>query len=478
MAITWSPYGSTALPTFGENDIRYNTQTQNPNWGMTENSPQFLGTNGWSLNNPYENTNMNDVWLQQNNVPDWFHNSTNVSWEGDQNTGPTLKFKTADKEGTTVPYKLVNGQWTPQMEQVGTKTWDTNSSEQNKWLAIMAAAMAGGAGVGMMSGAAPSGIGGLTSGMEMSSLGGGALPGAAASGGASIPWAGPIGMGEALGGGMFGIPATAAPAAAAAGSTIPSWLQSAGTKLAGSGLSSVLGSLTGGGGSNFVEKEGGGGNILDSILGKSGNMGLLDMLGAYYSSKSNEKLGDEYTKLWNQMQTNAAPFMQQLQQSYANPNSYWESPEYKALQGIEQNRIERQKAKAGTNSNPSDLAVLLQQHAAKNIDEYRKGLQTSVDSTQRQLAAFAPFMISGLQNSTGSLAPWFASASGMNTGAKSGGIDINSILKGVGNLLGTGESSPLPPSFDFGTRSQDGTFWAGEGLNDWDAITSLIDYGP
>ena len=79
MAISWQQYGSTALPTFGENDIRWNTQTQNPSWGMTDNQPQYLGTTGWSLNNPYENTSMNDVWLQQNNIPDWFHNSTVVS---------------------------------------------------------------------------------------------------------------------------------------------------------------------------------------------------------------------------------------------------------------------------------------------------------------------------------------------------------------------------------------------------------------
>jgi hypothetical protein len=388
---------------------------------------------------------MNNTWLQQNNVPDWFHNSTNVSWEGDQSTGPVLKYKTADKEGSSVPYTLQNGQWVPQLDKVKTSFWDTNSSEQNKWLAIMAAGMAGGAGMSMLPGA---NIASLIP--EAASFGGAGTAGAVGGAGAAagIPWAGPVGMADAMGGGMFSIPGTVGAAGAAGGATsgLPSWLSSLGSKFGGTALSSLASGLfqDTGNPSAGGSKTGGLGGALGGALGSltGGGSNLMDLLGAYYSSRSNEKLGDEYLKIWNQMQGNAAPFMNRLQDTYKDPGSFFAGPEYQALARVASNKFARQGAKAGTNANSIDDELLMQDHAAKWMDDYRKGLQGSVDSTQRQLAAFAPFMISGMQNSYGSLSPYFSMLGGANSNlsniGKSAGTSIVDLIKSIWGNDGSG----------------------------------------
>jgi hypothetical protein len=151
MAISWSPFGNTAFPTFGADDIIYNAPQMN-DYGE-------LNGGGWGLNNPYANTTLNDYWLKQQGIPDWMHNSSNVAWEGDaDNFG--LKFKTADKEGTVVPYKrTADGGWAPDMSKISKQEWDTTGIDKEAWLVMAAAAAALGGTAAGFGAAAESGAG-------------------------------------------------------------------------------------------------------------------------------------------------------------------------------------------------------------------------------------------------------------------------------------------------------------------------------
>jgi len=219
MAITWAPFGNTAFPTFGADDVAY-TAPQMNDYGE-------LSGGSWGLNNPYANTTLNDYWLQQNNIPEWMYNSSNVAWEGDaDNFG--LKFKTADKEGTVIPYmRTADGGWAPDMSKLRTQEWDSTGLDKEAWLVLGAAAGAlGGPAFGLGAEGA-SGLGAAAESFPVASYGavnGTALPAfEAASMGASIPWAGPVGMAEATAGSFFPL---AGEAAAASMSGWPAWMQS------------------------------------------------------------------------------------------------------------------------------------------------------------------------------------------------------------------------------------------------------------
>jgi hypothetical protein len=106
---------------------------------------------------------------------------------------------------------------------------------------------------------------------------------------------------------------------------------------------------------------GGMGSLLDLISGYMGNKNLKD-----YAGNAKEPYSDAVGR--------QKPFLDQLLASYQDPNTFYNSNQWKGLESVYQNSIDRDAAKSGRLANPTDREVLLQQHAMKGLEDYRRGL--------------------------------------------------------------------------------------------------------
>lgn len=72
----------------------------------------------------------------------------------------------------------------------------------------------------------------------------------------------------------------------------------------------------------------------------------------------------------------------QLRQSYENPASYLQSPEYQAAQDIVHNKLQRSDAAGGRLANDIGRQTTLQNHALSSLGQYRQGLSGIVGQNQ------------------------------------------------------------------------------------------------
>lgn len=393
-----------------------------------------------------------------------FDQNSNFNWtprEGSDNLW-NLMVKSGDKEGSQVAYGLKDGYYQPIEGSQASQYWDTNSSFQNSSLLKMLA-LAVGANMIPSGGPVP---GTETAGATLGGTGGSLpagfdsmgqlLQGASTTGG--TPLVNGIGTGFGGVGATTGTMGSILPTSAAVGGlgAIPG----VGTALDMGGIANYLGGPgagmpTGGG----APPTGGGSgtqspSILDSIKqlfggGGSGGTGgtggtgtggqnfsnLANLLSAWYSRNAMSGYSDEMRNLATAMQNQANPYMQKLEQSYTDPNAYFNSPDVKARLELESNRLTGIDAQKSRLSNPIERDMLLQKYSAKDIGDYRSGLQNSIRSV------YTPDSIAKLYGTA------FA-----NDAAK------NSALVGAtGNWLAGGG--------------------AGQNTNVWDQISGAIDAG-
>lgn len=265
-------------------------------------------------------------------------------------------------------------------------------------------------------------------------LGAGAA-GGAFSGGAAVPGAGTglestAGLVE-LGQGGAGFTGSTA---ATGGATSLSALPGAGSSLTSGSflemlkeygpkaLELVAGGGTGGanGGSN-----GRGTNLLDLVAGYMGNKNLKD-----YAGNAKEPYSDAVGR--------QKPYLDQLLASYQDPNTFYNSNQWKGLESVYQNQIDRGAAKTGTNANPTAREVLLQNHAMKSLEDYRRGLTQAAGITNP--AAFLNPYSEGIkaEASAGSQAGLNAALGRMRTGGGTAD-DFKNIIKTISDAGSTAE---------------------------------------
>jgi len=444
----YTDFGGYRLPTFTADQLQWNAPSLQAGGGgdgdvqnhwMNPSTLSFLGqydpsisnySNGsnWALAPMYEMKNGDYGAYQDTATKDFF----------------TGMLKTGDKEGTIFKYGLQDGQYIP-LEELGKQKWDSNfrgaslAAIAAATIATMGAASAGylGAGaqgaMGGASGAAgggaagtggwagmglvdasaaglPASSGGWWGAAEgLGSLGGGSSLGNLA--GFDAPW--PTGMTEGLGGGGAGLgnlggfdapwPSGISPGTSPSST---SWLD---ILKKGSG---ALSSLTGNSGSS------------------GGNSGLLDLLSAAYSANRNRDFADKLMEPYNYYRDQQNPFIDMLKKSYTEPDSFYGSNQYQGLKDVYQNQIDRTAAKQGRLSNPTDREVLLQKHAMSAMEDYRKGLATSVGATSPMQAL--QMYGTGAGYDSFSNTPFFGAA-GYNGGTKS----VTDILGSLGKLGST-----------------------------------------
>lgn len=69
--------------------------------------------------------------------------------------------------------------------------------------------------------------------------------------------------------------------------------------------------------------------------------------------------------------------MDRLEQTYDDPNSFLEGPEYQATQRTVANELQRSDAARGMNANSLPREQKLQDYAMRSMANYRQGLQTA-----------------------------------------------------------------------------------------------------
>lgn len=329
----------------------------------------------------------------------FYQNTNNYEWSFDPTTGaPSVRIKSGDKTGTTVKYvQDASGNWVPDYSQQANAKWDTNKLHEGLVGALSPIAIglggyalasaAGVAGAGAAGGASGA-TGGLTAAeaAALSSEAAGGITGIGAGGTTAAEAAAaaglPVGMTEGagaasglveLGGGGAGYTGSVAPVGGATSTTaLPSSSIFGGMDF--TELVTKYGKDAAGLIQQFAQSSGG-------QAGQNGQGGgILDLLKAYYDSQQNKDLSGNLKAMYSDALGRQQPYLQQLLASYQDPDSFYKSNQWKGLESVYQNQIDRKAASTGRMANPTDREVLLQAHAMKGLEDYRTGLRGSISA--------------------------------------------------------------------------------------------------
>lgn len=365
--------GNTQLPTINASDILFRpeeTRWVNPDTesgGWQETLP-----NRWEWASP-------DVRSRYS----WFGTPRTDSvtfLPGDDPNSFYAQIKSADKQGTRVRYVKQGNEYVPLPETSGNVGWDTNSgfSDILPALAVMAPAIAGIIAPGLFGGAAgAAGAEAAASGLP-ASLGGieGVIGGATAAPNLMTG----LGTGFAGTSAMTGTLPSILPGLAAGG---------AAAGVAGSiGIGDILRGIN-----TVGDAVGGIGDLVNpggDNVGRRAS-GLPGLLSALYGNYANRMYAGDLRSIAGTMQQLADPYLQKLRESYENPEAYLNSPEMKAVLGLEANKLAGIDASQGRLSNDINRTALLQKLAQSRLGDYRSGLQQTVRSIYKP-EAFVPLL--------------------------------------------------------------------------------------
>jgi hypothetical protein len=134
----------------------------------------------------------------------------------------------------------------------------------------------------------------------------------------------------------------------------------------------------------------------------------------------------------SQFRSDAQPYFDRLNETYTNPNAYFQSPEAQARMKLETNKLMGIDAAGGRLSNPIDRDVKLQQFAAKDMDTYRRSIQDSIGRIY-QPNAIAKLFDEAAQNDS---AQWGDIASWLGGGGSGGNVldDIKDVIDSGSDL--------------------------------------------
>lgn len=372
----------------------------------------------------------------------FFRNTDNYEWAFDPTTGaPSVRIKSGDKTGTTVKYvQDASGKWVPDYSTQSNNYWETNNNDDfYKGVGMVLGAAVGGnvlAGSGALGTAAQGAWqGGLTA-AEASALSSIGL-GTGAGGGAATPFeAGYVGSAASP---VAETVAATAPATASvpfeAGFTASAASPVATTAAeGGSILSSIQQAVKAGMPVLEAIQKFGGALTQQSGQPGGGGRSILDLLGAYYSAQQNKDYAGNLKGIYSDLTARQNQFRDQLLASYQDPNTFYNSNQWKGLESVYQNQVDRQAAAKGRLANPTDREVLLQKHAMQELEKYRSGLKEAAGLTRPE-AALDP-LAKGYQAEAWANSPLFTATGGFRAG---GGTDIGNIINVLGEAGSTAQ---------------------------------------
>lgn len=292
----------------------------------------------------------------------------------------------------------------------------------------------GGAGLGAAAGGSST-LAGLLEGGLAGSSGAGVVPGAGITGslGGTAAGAGggllPTGAAGTLGG-TFGGLTQVGTATGALGGSLGGLSGSGGAGMSGNWWDTAK---------SVYDKVSDAKSIYDKIMGMTGepqgqgkdsNGSLLAIPGGIYNAQQNKDYSNNMKKFFADADAKQAPFRDKLRASYEDPNSFYGSNEYKGLASVYQNSIDRKAAQSGRLANPTDREVLLQQHALKEMDNYRKTLTGNISALDP--SRYADAWTKGSVAERDANAPVWAGAGGFRNAGE--------IVTGISNTIKSGKS--------------------------------------
>jgi hypothetical protein len=149
--------------------------------------------------------------------------------------------------------------------------------------------------------------------------------------------------------------------------------------------------------------------------GKSGGQSIVDLLGAYYSSQQLKDLSGNLKGMYSDQRGLQNPYNDLLRASYQDPNVFYGSNQWKGLESVYQNKLDRGAAKAGTNANSIDREVKLNNYAMQELEKFRGGLKDVVNAYDP--TRLAPIAEKGYNNEAYANTGSFATASRGGSGA-------------------------------------------------------------
>jgi hypothetical protein len=117
---------------------------------------------------------------------------------------------------------------------------------------------------------------------------------------------------------------------------------------------------------------------------------------------------------------------------------FYGSNQWKGLESVYQNKIDRQAAKGGTNANTIDREVKLNNYAMQELEKFRGGLKEAVSAYDP--TRLAPIAEKGYNTEAGANNPMWAGLGRAGTGGPGeGGISTENYIKTISNTASTAE---------------------------------------
>lgn len=194
--------------------------------------------------------------------------------------------------------------------------------------------------------------------------------------------------------------------------------------------------------SNVMPRSWGGGtNWMDLIFGGQGGgqTGIMDIIGGIDGSRQAKDHSQNLKRMYDEAQARRQPVLDRLNESYTNPNSFYDSNQWKGLESVYQNNIDRQASAGGTIANPMDREAKLNNYAMKELENYRTGLRDQMGKLNPD--AYINPMTRSAELEARARNPLYAmggrgSVGGPGTQGGAGGLE--GIIRQITNLVGGG----------------------------------------
>jgi hypothetical protein len=160
-----------------------------------------------------------------------------------------------------------------------------------------------------------------------------------------------------------------------------------------------------------------------------GGTGLADLWGAWEGSRQAKDQGNKLQKWYSDELGRRQPHLDRLNESYTNPDSFYNSNQWKGLSDVYKNSIDRTAASKGRLANPTDREVLLQNHAMKSLEDYRSGLRGNAGVVNPNQTLSAGMRGAELESRANN--PWGAAVGRGGVG----GPGLNGAAGGIADLI-------------------------------------------
>ena len=172
--------------------------------------------------------------------------------------------------------------------------------------------------------------------------------------------------------------------------------------------------------------------------GKGGSRGIIDLLAGYYSSQQNKDLSGNLKGMYSDQRGLQNPYNALLRASYEDPNVFYGSNQWKGLESVYRNKIDRQAAKGGTIANQMDREVKLNNYAMQELEKFRGGLKDAVNAYDP--TRLAPIAEKGYNVEANANNPMWAGAGRAGTGGPGqGGYSTENYIKQISSTASTAE---------------------------------------